>query len=120
MEQKLKNQQGTIDQLHVKNEEMKEECLNVIKKQIQLHMMQETFDSVYSNTLKIEENGLVVVLVGTHGHSEVRGRNSYSSGINRIKFQIEKMLSNQWISFGVLSQSTPMASNSYNSPPFYG
>ncbi|CAF1476413.1 unnamed protein product [Rotaria magnacalcarata] len=120
MEQKLKNQQDTIDQLHVKNEEMQEECLNVVKKQIQLHMMQETFDSVYSNTLKIEEHGLVVVLIGKREHSEVRGRNSYSSGINCIKFQIEKMLNNEWISFGVLSQSTPMASTSFSSPSFYG
>lgn len=75
---------------------------------------------MYGSTLKIEENGFVVVLIDKDGHCEVRGRNSYASGINIIKFRIEKMLNNQWISFGVLSKSTPMASNSYNSPSFYG
>ncbi|CAF3283343.1 unnamed protein product [Rotaria socialis] len=32
----------------------------------------------------------------------------------------KKILNNQWISFGILSQSTPMAPKSYDSPSFYG
>ncbi|CAF3157134.1 unnamed protein product [Rotaria sp. Silwood2] len=30
------------------------------------------------------------------------------------------MLNNQWISFGVISKSTPMAAYSFSSPSFYG
>ncbi|CAM4887323.1 unnamed protein product [Rotaria socialis] len=57
---------------------------------------------MYSNTLKIEEHGLVVVLIDKGEHSA------------------KKILNNQWISFGILSQSTPMAPKSYDSPSFYG
>ncbi|CAF2064224.1 unnamed protein product, partial [Rotaria magnacalcarata] len=64
-------------------------------------ILKETFDSMYSNTLKIKEHGLVVVLIDKREHSE------------------KKILNNQWISFGVLSQSIPMAPKSYDSPSFY-
>ncbi|CAF1354703.1 unnamed protein product, partial [Didymodactylos carnosus] len=127
MDQKLKNQQDAFDQEHVKQKELHEQCLNTLEKQIKpfilpvnLRNIVEKFDRVHSNTIKIEENGLLAILVDKRGHCEVRGRSLYCCGINRIKFKIEKMLNNQWISFGIISQSTQMASASYSSPSFYG
>jgi hypothetical protein len=67
----------------------------------------------------IEDNGRLIRNKLFSG-VEVRGKVGYASGIHRFRLQIEKNPSRIWIFFGVISQSTPMTQNSYDSSSAYG
>ncbi|CAF3087959.1 unnamed protein product [Rotaria sp. Silwood2] len=68
-----------------------------------------------SDNIKILENGFVAEHDGTTDHGEVRGFKTYSTGTHKINLKIEEMKNNNWMFWGIISQSTAMQHNSYSS-----
>ncbi|CAF0980081.1 unnamed protein product [Adineta ricciae] len=69
---------------------------------------------------KIEENGYVVTKDNLSGHIEVRGKNEYTTGSYTLRFQVDYLIPNGWIFFGIISNFTPMKNESFASSTTYG
>jgi len=82
-------------------------------------MMNEKFELVSDNGVRIEESGQVVIHGTKHEHIEVRGKNGYASGLHKIRLYIEKS-SNIWMFLGINSKFTPLQSASYGCKATYG
>ncbi|CAF1155482.1 unnamed protein product [Adineta steineri] len=74
----------------------------------------EKFEKVCGK-VQILENGLVAEHNGTASTAEVRGFTKYSTGTHKISLKIEKMSSNQWMFWGIISQNTAAQNDSYSS-----
>ena len=53
---------------------------------------------------QIEQNGQLVVKIGTSGHTEIRGKIEYNTGKHTIRFRIEQLSQDGWIFFGIISE----------------
>jgi hypothetical protein len=115
-----------------KLEELKEELINpttmtvqedstplVTKICIGRRYTSDVFERVHRNT-QIEENGRLVVKDSSNGHTEIRGKNEYITGIHTFGFRVDQLVQNGWIFFGIISKSESMRAASYNSPSTYG
>ncbi|CAF1090776.1 unnamed protein product [Adineta ricciae] len=79
----------------------------------------DAFDLTSGNG-KIEENGYVVTKDNLSGHIEVRGKNEYTTGNYTLRFQVEYLMPNGWIFFGIISKFTPTKNESFTSSSTYG
>lgn len=80
-------------------------------------------EEIFENCLdgvRIEDNGRLIVHDKLNRSVEVRGKCDYSSGIHRFRLLIEKNPLGTWIFFGIISKSTLMKHNSYDSCSSYG
>jgi hypothetical protein len=77
----------------------------------------DVFERVFG-AAEIKENGCLVVKDTSGGHTEIRGKREYSTGIYDIRSQVEQF--NGWIFFGIISKSQSMQANSFHSPSSYG
>jgi uncharacterized protein YukE len=69
--------------------------------------MNELFDRVFNNEVRIEENGQVAVRDTSTGYTEIRGKNEYESGLYKIRLCVEQSAS-IWTFLGITSKSTPL------------
>ncbi|CAF1552711.1 unnamed protein product [Didymodactylos carnosus] len=98
---------------------MEEQAQSSWIKQIKIsEKSREIFEKVCGD-VTVEDSGVVAIHGGTTTHTEIRGRNLYSTGIHNIRFKIDKS-SSKWLFFGIISSSTPMKAQSYSSPSAYG
>jgi hypothetical protein len=65
---------------------------------------------------EIRENGRLVVKTATDGYAEVRGKSAYSTGRHTLRFRVERLASNPWIVFGIISKSEALRGQSCCSP----
>jgi hypothetical protein len=80
----------------------------------------ESFDRIYNEDVRIEEDGKIVVSVKFFTtYTEIRGENNYAFGCHKIRLQIEHEL-NQWTFLGINSKSTPLQRWSFASKSAYG
>jgi hypothetical protein len=83
-----------------------------------LKTINERFDRVLDDKLRIIEDGEVVIHDGPAGYKEIRGKNEYASGCHKIRLRIESALSiNMYL--GINSKATPLQSQSYSSKSAY-
>lgn len=121
-----------IKQWTQKLEELKKELVNpttitieedptplVTNIRIQFQCVSDVFDRV-CGAAEIKENGSLVIKSNVRGHTEIRGKNEFNTGIHRLWFLIEQLAQNAWISFGIINKSETMRDTSYNSPSSYG
>ncbi|CAF3027549.1 unnamed protein product [Rotaria sp. Silwood2] len=71
-------------------------------------------------SVRIEDNGQVIIHDQTISDSAVRGRCEYSSGQHRFRFKIEQLDGNKWSFFGIVSKDTAIQPSSYFAPTTYG
>lgn len=79
----------------------------------------EKFALASTDTVRIEENDLVVIHDEQDNHVEIRGQNEYASGSHRIRLRIEET-TNAWMLLGINSKITPLRRLSYDSTSTYG
>ena len=79
----------------------------------------ELFERVFSNTVRIEENGQVIIHDNSPNYAEIRGKNCYSLGRHQIRLRIDQS-SDSWTFLGINSKSTPLKNLSYLSKSAYG
>ena len=79
--------------------------------------MNEIFEQ-HTGDVKIVDNGLVVVHGRSINSGEVRGKQEYTSGKHRLRFKIEQ--TSTCIFVGIISKTTPMVHNCYESSSSYG
>ncbi|CAF1636165.1 unnamed protein product [Adineta ricciae] len=80
----------------------------------------ELFDRVYSNDIRVEEEGEIVrALSFFMVANEIRGKNNYAFGCHKIRLRIEH-LSKQWTFLGINSARIPLQKNSYEAKSAYG
>ena len=79
----------------------------------------DAFERVFSNA-QIEEDGRLVVKVGSSGHTEIRGKGEYNAGRHTICFRIEQLEQKGWVFFGIISKTQVMQFQSYSAPSSYG
>jgi hypothetical protein len=83
-----------------------------------LKTINERFDRVLDDKLRIIEDGEVVIRDGPAQHKEIRGKNEYASGCHKICLRIESALSIN-ICLGINSKATPLQSQSHSSKSAY-
>ena len=81
--------------------------LNLIRKS-------DTFDQVFDNKVRIEDNGQLVIHDEPTGYTEIRGKNEYTSGRHEIRLCIEQS-AGTWTFLGINSKLTPLQYPSYSS-----
>jgi hypothetical protein len=113
-----------------KLEEMKKEILNPATIAIQedstslvsnIHLTRQDTSDVFENVCgnaEIKEKGRLVVKTISGGHTQIRGKSSYSTGRHALRFRVEQL--NGWIFFGIISKSQFMTVESYYSSSSYG
>ena len=68
---------------------------------------------------QINDNGCLIVKISA-GVTEIRGKGEYNTGRHILRFQVEQLIHNGWMFFGIISKSQTMQTNSYVSPSSYG
>jgi hypothetical protein len=92
-------------------------------KQHQIDSKLITYADIFEGCLdgaQIEDNGRLIIHDKDSFDVEVRGRTEYSSGTHRFRLQIEESSLGTWIFFGIISKSTSMNKNLYESSSAYG
>jgi hypothetical protein len=79
-----------------------------------LKTINERFERVFDDKLRIVEDGEAVINGGSTGWSEIRGTNEYSSGCHKIRLRIERVFDAGGF-FGINSKATPLKSLSFSS-----
>jgi hypothetical protein len=77
------------------------------------------FERVFNNTVRIIENGQTAIHEGPYGFVEVRGKNQYVSGSHKIRLFLENF-EDAWMFVGINSVSTPLQNYSYRTKSAYG
>jgi hypothetical protein len=72
----------------------------------------ERFDRVFDDQMRIVEDGEVVIHDGPTGHKEIRGKNEYSSGCHTIRLRIESEIKIN-VCLGINSKATALQSSSH-------
>jgi hypothetical protein len=83
-----------------------------------LKTVNEWFDRVFDDKVRIEEDGEVVIHNGPKGNKEIRGKIEYTSGCHQIRLRIEYAYGSS-IFLGINSKSTPLQSESYSQKTAY-
>ena len=89
---------------------------NVVVKSLETN---ELFERVSENRVRIEENGQIAVHDPSLNHTEIRGKNEYTSGSHEICLRIEQSADSRAF-VGINSKSTPLQNNSYGVKSAYG
>ncbi|CAF2676313.1 unnamed protein product [Rotaria sp. Silwood2] len=97
-----------------KNPLIQNPAVNIMKKPTN-----ELFERVSDNLVQCQENGRMVVHVGSCLHVEARGKNEYSSGIHKTRLCIEE-LRGEWLFVGINTKSTPLQNQAYMTRSVYG
>lgn len=90
----------------------------VSNRSIVLKTMNERFDRVLDDKVRIIEDGEVVVHDGPNSQNEIRGRNEYSTGCHKIRLRME-YTTNASLFLGVNSKTTPLQSASHTVKSVY-
>ncbi|CAF3351619.1 unnamed protein product [Rotaria sp. Silwood2] len=91
----------------------------VAKVRVDVPDSSETFERTFGNTT-FEEGSKIVIKDSTSSHTEVRGKNEYTTGQRTLRFKVEQLGGNGWIAFGIMSQTTALQQDSYRSQTSYG
>jgi hypothetical protein len=85
---------------------------------ITLKAINEWFEQVSDDRVRIAEDGEVVIHDSPQGHKEIRGKNDYSSSCHKIRLRIEYTV-NMKLFLDINSKATPLQSASYLSRTAY-
>lgn len=81
-------------------------------------VINERFDRVVDNKIRIIEDGQVIVHETPQEYKEIRGKNEYSTGIHRIRLRIESPF-NSRLSLGINSKGLPLKNDSHTTKSAY-
>jgi len=73
-----------------------------------------------AGSIRIEDNGQIIIQGQWSDHSSVRGKGEYSYGQHRFRFKIEELDPDKWAFFGIVSKNAPIKSISISTPTAYG
>ncbi len=91
----------------------------ISKPYIDVKITNDSFERVFENSIRLQEDGKVVVYEGSGGYKEIRGKTKYQFGCHQIHILIEHPR-NLWTFLGINSESTALQSASYKAPSAYG
>lgn len=83
----------------------------VPKPYIDVQAVDESFERVFNESVRIEDEGKCAVSQDSKGYTEVRGRTKYDSGCHKLNLRIENSRK-QWVFFGINSHSMPLKDKS--------
>ena len=94
---------------------------NIFTSNLSIELKTSVINEIFEQRIggvEIVEDGFVAVHNSSINSGEVRGKQEYTSGKHRLRFQIER--SSTYIFIGIISKTTPMMQNSYQSLSSYG
>lgn len=68
----------------------------------------------------IFDQGVTIRHGPSNGDGTVRSEGSYSTGLHRFRFQIERLSVPKWVFFGIVSEKTPLQASLHKTPTVYG
>jgi hypothetical protein len=90
----------------------------VRNKSVILRTINEQFERVFDDKVRIAEDRAVVIHDDPPERKEIRGKNKYSSGCHKIRLRIESPF-NITLLWGINSKATTLRSQSYSSKSAY-
>ena len=76
----------------------------VPKPYIDVQVVDESFERVFNDSVRFEDEGKCAVFQDSKGYTAVRGRTKYDSGCHKLNLRIENS-AKQWVFFGINSSS---------------